>query len=62
MFGGVVVFLFVSLLAEINGQDDCMANPCMNGGVCNDPLIGCENCQDGFMGYFCQQGIIIYII
>ncbi len=59
MFGGVVVFLFVSLLAEINGQvDDCTIDPCMNGGVCIDAMIGCD-CQDGFIGYFCQQGIYI---
>ena len=41
--------------------DDCVSNPCLNGGACVDGVNGwtCD-CGPTFTGYNCADGNVIY--
>ena len=46
----------VSIVAYVSGQEFCMSNPCMNGGMCSSTNDGymCL-CNDGFTGQNCEE-------
>ena len=43
--------------------DECLSNPCLNGGTCNDELnsFSCT-CATGYTGASCQTGISDFLI
>ena len=45
-----------SCLNSLSAIDDCLSNPCNNGGTCTDLKddILCE-CQSGYSGKFCEN-------
>ena len=51
---GILQCLFVFFLSEF---DECVNNPCQNGGTCVDLLDSYHcTCRDGYNGTNCQYG------
>lgn len=50
-----VFLLFTGAFCQIN-IDECMSNPCLNGGICKDKIDGFTcNCTDRWMGLTCEK-------
>jgi len=50
----LLLFLFLLLYSEIN---QCVSDPCLNGGSCADQVNGyvCY-CKNGYTGFHCASG------
>ena len=43
-------------------MNECDADPCQNGGICNDHVNGYTcNCTDGYTGTHCETGKYIIL-
>ena len=48
----------ITLILQSIDFDDCLSNPCQNGGTCQDEINSYTcNCTAGFTGHDCEIGI-----
>lgn len=53
--------IVMKFLFWFSDENNCVPNPCQNGGQCVDLIGGFEcNCANGFQGTLCDEGSVCY--
>lgn len=58
----ITVFWFSRCIYFFKDIDDCLPNPCINGGECTNTMgsFTCQ-CESGLTGKFCEQGKLLWM-
>lgn len=53
------MYSYIGLNCEEN-LDECLSNPCQNGGMCHDHANGYTcSCLPGYLGIYCEMDIAV---